>query len=140
MLLHWEDRNSMAHSIEARVPFLDHRLVEFSLSLADEFKTQGGVTKRVLKSAMTNVVPEKVLNRIDKKGFATPEERWLRNDPHGVFRRLLLRAANQHPRLFSARDLEKEFDAMLANKRAFSHLFWRIITFGAWAEKFDIEV
>ena len=49
MLLHWEDRNSMAHSIEARVPFLDHRLVELSIGLGDRHKMVGGDTKRVLR-------------------------------------------------------------------------------------------
>jgi asparagine synthase (glutamine-hydrolysing) len=140
MLLHWEDRNSMAHSIEARVPFLDHRLVEFTLSLPDEFKTRNGITKRILKAAMTNVVPEKVLNRTDKKGFATPEEQWLRDDNAGEFRGLLLRTANEHPALFSAEGVEAELDAMLARKKAFSSVFWRIITFGAWAERFGVEV
>ncbi len=140
MLLHWEDRNSMAHSIEARVPFLDHRLVEFTLSLPDEFKTQNGVTKRILKSAMTDIVPEKVLQRTDKKGFATPEERWLRNDHNGKFRKLLLHAANEHPVLFSAESVEAELDAVLAKKKAFSNLFWRIITFGAWVERFGVKL
>lgn len=139
MLLHWEDRNSMAHSIEARVPFLDHRLVEFTLSLPDQFKTRNGVTKRILKAAMAGLVPEKVLNRTDKKGFATPEERWIRNDK-GEFRKLLLRTANENPTLLSADDVQKELDLMLAGKRSFSNLFWRIITFGAWVEQFNVKV
>src|ERR1051325_4005062 len=126
----------MAHSIEARVPFLDHRLVEFTLSLPDEFKTRDGITKRILKSAMTNVVPEKVLNRTDKKGFATPEERWLRDDKKEEFRGFLVRTANEHPALLSATGIKQELDSMLAGKSAFSNVFWRIITFGAWAERF----
>ena len=59
MLLHWEDRNSMAHSIEARVPFLDHRLVEFSIGLGDRHKIVGGDTKRVLRRAMDGILPRK---------------------------------------------------------------------------------
>jgi hypothetical protein len=55
MLLHWEDRNSMAHSIEARVPFLDHPLVEFSLALGNAHKFVGADTKRVLRRAMESV-------------------------------------------------------------------------------------
>jgi asparagine synthase (glutamine-hydrolysing) len=140
MLLHWEDRNSMAHSVEARVPFLDHRLVEFSLSLPDEFKTRNGVTKRILKSAMVNVVPEKVLSRTDKKGFATPAERWLRDDSRGEFRQRLLRTANEHPTLLSVEGLTAELDAVVARRKAFSNVFWRIITFGAWAERFSVEI
>src|SRR5215204_5314383 len=68
MLLHWEDRNSMAHSIEARVPFLDHRLVEFALALGNDHKTVGADTKRVLRRAMKDVLPPPVLARRDKLG------------------------------------------------------------------------
>ena len=55
MLLHWEDRDSMAHSIEARVPFLDHELIEFVLGLPDDFKLHRGVTKRVQRTAMSGI-------------------------------------------------------------------------------------
>ena len=140
MLLHWEDRNSMAHSIEARVPFLDHRLVEFTLSLPDDFKTRRGVTKRILKSAMANAVPEKVLNRTDKKGFATPAERWMRADGSGAFRKLLLGTADEHPALLSNEGVAAELNAVLSGKKAFSNLFWRIITFGAWVERFGVNI
>ena len=77
MLLHWEDRNSMAHSIEARVPFLDHRLVEFSIALGDSHKIVGGDTKRVLRRAMDGILPAKcataatssALPPLRKRGF-----------------------------------------------------------------------
>jgi asparagine synthase (glutamine-hydrolysing) len=72
-LLRYEDRNSMAHSIEARVPFLDHRLVEFLFSLPGEYKIAGARTKYVLREAMAGVLPESIRTRKDKLGFkATP--------------------------------------------------------------------
>src|SRR5262249_28086968 len=74
MLLHWEDRMRMAHGIEARVPFLDHRLVEFSIAISNRHKIVGADTKRVLREAMRGILPEKVRNRRDKLGLATPEE------------------------------------------------------------------
>ncbi|MFM9008300.1 MAG: asparagine synthetase B family protein, partial [Bacteroidota bacterium] len=78
-LLQFEDRNSMAFSIESRVPFLDHRLVEFVFSLKDSCKINRGVTKHVLRQAMKGTLPEPIANRKDKKGFVTPGEvRWLR--------------------------------------------------------------
>ena len=78
-LLHYEDRNSMAFSIESRVPFLDHRLVELAFSLNDDDKFDFGVTKKVLRKAMSGIIPEKIQNRFDKKGFVTPGEvKWLR--------------------------------------------------------------
>jgi asparagine synthase (glutamine-hydrolysing) len=72
-LLRYEDRNSMAHSIEARVPFLDHRLVEFLFVLPGDYKIKGARTKSVLREAMTGVLPESIRRRKDKLGFkATP--------------------------------------------------------------------
>jgi asparagine synthase (glutamine-hydrolysing) len=72
-LLRYEDRNSMAHSIEARVPFLDHRLVEFLFTLPERYKIDGARTKYVLREAMAGVLPESIRRRKDKLGFkATP--------------------------------------------------------------------
>ncbi len=72
-LLRYEDRNSMAHSIEARVPFLDHRLVEFLFRLPERYKINGARTKYVLREAMSGVLPDAVRRRKDKLGFkATP--------------------------------------------------------------------
>jgi asparagine synthase (glutamine-hydrolysing) len=68
-LLRFEDRSSMASSIEARVPFLDHRLVDFAFSLPDTFKLGGATTKRVLRAAMRGTVPDPILDRQDKIGF-----------------------------------------------------------------------
>jgi asparagine synthase (glutamine-hydrolysing) len=68
-LLRYEDRNSMAHSIEARVPFLDHRLVELAFSLPPEAKVRGAETKRLLRQAMKGILPEPIRLRRDKLGF-----------------------------------------------------------------------
>lgn len=78
-LLQFEDRNSMAFSIESRVPFLDHRLVEFAFSLPNEAKIHKGATKRILRESLTGLMPEAITQRKDKKGFVTPGEvKWLR--------------------------------------------------------------
>lgn len=78
-LLQHEDRNSMAFGIESRVPFLDHRLVEFAFSLQNEDKIKGIETKRILRKALADILPEAVSKRKDKKGFVTPGEvKWLR--------------------------------------------------------------
>jgi asparagine synthase (glutamine-hydrolysing) len=77
-LLRYEDRNSMAHSLEARVPFLDHRLVELAFSLPGGELIHGGRTKDVLRRALADLLPESVASRRDKLGFVTPEKRWFR--------------------------------------------------------------
>ena len=77
-LLRWEDLNSMHFSIESRVPFLDHRLVEATLSTPSEQKIHKGETKHLLRKALEDILPEKIANRKDKKGFSNPREKWFR--------------------------------------------------------------
>tara|TARA_B100000809_G_scaffold46738_1_gene41143 strand:- start:8192 stop:10117 length:1926 start_codon:yes stop_codon:yes gene_type:complete len=75
-LLRYEDRNSMAFSIESRVPFLDHRLVDFVRSLPNNQKIHGGWTKHVLRKMLDKKLDDKVVWRKDKKGFVTPQQDW----------------------------------------------------------------
>ncbi len=77
-LLHYEDRNSMAYAIEARVPFLDHRMVEFALGVPAEQKIRGIETKWFVRQALKGVLPDAVINRKDKLGYPTPFAQWLR--------------------------------------------------------------
>jgi asparagine synthase (glutamine-hydrolysing) len=76
-LLRYEDRNSMAFGIETRVPFLDYRLVELAVRLPDRLRVNRGLTKIVLRRAMADRVPQAILDRRDKIGFATPQGHWL---------------------------------------------------------------
>ena len=75
-LLKWDDRNSMAFSVESRTPFLDYRLVEYLLKTEDSAKIKDGYTKSILRRSMKGLLPEKIRLRRDKVGFATPEEVW----------------------------------------------------------------
>jgi asparagine synthase (glutamine-hydrolysing) len=77
-LLRYEDRSSMAFSVEARTPFLDFRLVERALALPLSDLVRDGWTKAILREAMSGILPECVRLRREKLGFATPEARWLR--------------------------------------------------------------
>jgi asparagine synthase (glutamine-hydrolysing) len=76
-LLRYADRNSMAHSREVRLPFLDHHLVEFVFKLPDRFLLRDGWTKWVLRKAFPDCVPPEISNRIDKLGYMPPQQRWL---------------------------------------------------------------
>jgi asparagine synthase (glutamine-hydrolysing) len=78
-LLHYEDRNSMAFSIEARVPYLDYRLVEFALGLGSEYKIRDGWTKWVLRKAVEPILPANVAWRRSKMGYPTPAARWIKS-------------------------------------------------------------
>ena len=139
MLLHWEDRDSMAHSVEARVPFLDHRLVEFVLGLPDEAKLSDGMTKRVLREAMRGVLPDEVRARTDKIGFATAEENWLRREQPDAFRNALREAVNASDGVLRPAALEL-LEQVIDGRRPFSFLPWRLISFGAWMRRFDVRV
>jgi len=77
-LLRFGDRNSMAWSLESRLPFLDHRLIEWVVSLPVDVKLYGGRTKALMRDALRDVVPDAILDRRDKMGFATAQEIWMR--------------------------------------------------------------
>jgi asparagine synthase (glutamine-hydrolysing) len=79
----------MATSIESRVPFLDHKLVEFAAAIPDEWKLSGFTTKRVLREAMKGVLPDSILSR-PKMGFPVPFARWTREQWNGPIRDVLL--------------------------------------------------
>ena len=136
MLLHWEDRNSMAHGIEARVPFLDHRLVEFAIAIGDQHKIVGGDTKRVLRRAMDGILPEMVRNRRDKLGFTTPEQEWFR----GPLREMVLAGIEQtlahYPGLMNAAGVRALAADMLGGRRPVDFSLWRIISLGIWGRIF----
>jgi asparagine synthase (glutamine-hydrolysing) len=77
-LTHYEDRQSMAHGVEVRLPYLDHRIIEFGLSLPTELKVSNGWTKSVMRTAFHQVLPHEIIWRRDKQGFSNPQEEWLR--------------------------------------------------------------
>ncbi len=139
MLLRYEDRNSMAHSIEARVPFLDHRLVEFTISLWDRHKIVGGDTKRVLRWAMNGILPETVRQRHDKLGFATPETAWFR----GALRQLVIEGVEatlaRYPDLLNAAETRSLMNAVLDGRRPIDFTLWRIVNLGLWGRVFDVS-
>jgi asparagine synthase (glutamine-hydrolysing) len=139
MLLHWEDRDSMAHSVEARLPFLDYRLVELALGLPEEAKLAAGVTKRVLRDAMQGLLPEEVRGRMDKIGFATAEEQWLRHERPQEFRAALRAALEASQGVLRPQALE-HLEEVIAGRRPFSFLPWRMISFGAWMRRFQVTI
>lgn len=139
MLLHWEDRNSMAHAVESRLPFLDYRLAEFVMGLPGEFKLSDATTKRVLRGAMAGILPEKVRSRMDKMGFVTPEEVWLRETAPDTFRSELRRAIEASRGVLRPNALD-HLDAVVSGQRRFSSLPWRMISFGRWMEKFGVRL
>jgi asparagine synthase (glutamine-hydrolysing) len=129
-LLRYEDRNSMAFGIEARVPFLDVRLIELSVRLPDRLRVDGGVTKSVLRRAMRGRVPGAVLARRDKLGFAAPQRAWLTAGRAEV--EDLLRGGQIVQRGWVApNEVERHLEEGLNGGRATEHL-WRLFITEAW--------
>ena len=140
MLLHWEDRNSMAHGIEARVPFLDHRLVEFSIALGDQHKIVGGDTKRVLRRAMQGILPELVRNRRDKLGFSTPEQRWMRGPLRDAMTGAIEDSLARYPALLNVAGVRRLAADIFEGRRGFDFALWRIANIGIWGKTFNVTV
>lgn len=140
MLLHFEDRNSMAHSIEARVPFLDYRLVEYAIALGEMHKVLDGETKVLLRRSMASVIPEKVLHRQDKLGFPTPEQRWFQGELKDKVLQACRETIAAYPSIFNQAAAQTNVSDMLAGRRPFSPSVWRIMCFGRWAERFNASL
>jgi len=77
-LLRYADRNSMAHSREVRLPFLDHNLVEFVFKVPDRLLMRDGWTKWIIREAFRGIVPKEISDRVDKLGYMPPQQKWLR--------------------------------------------------------------
>ncbi len=138
MLLHWEDRDSMAHGVEARLPFLDYRLVEFCLGLPEDFKLSDGWTKRVLREGMRDRLPERVRTRRDKLGFATAEEVWMKEKHRAAFTQLLDKAIATAGGILTPTARAKA-ERMLSGQEPFNFLVWRFISFGHWMKTFNVQ-
>lgn len=129
-LLRHGDRNSMRFSVESRVPFLTIDMVEFLLSLPEDYLISAtGETKSIFRSAMRGIVPDAILDRRDKIGFATPEKQWMAAIAGSV--RVWLSDDLKLPFLNQA-EILKEFDQIMAGTRPFSWVVWRWINFVHW--------
>jgi asparagine synthase (glutamine-hydrolysing) len=139
MLLRYEDRNSMAHSIESRVPFLTPALVNFVFSLPEEFIINSdGTSKAIFRQAMRGIVPDAILNRRDKIGFATPEQRWLATLRPWVEQVLHSEVAAQIPAL-NLSVVKTELQAVLDGQKLFDFRVWRWVNLIRWAERFSVS-
>ena len=135
-LLHYEDRNSMAFSIESRVPYLDLPVVEYIAALPLSQKIKNGVTKVALRAATKGLIPESIRCRMDKMGFVTPEEVWMK-EALRPFMLEILTSASFHARPYWDADAAaKDYLAFLDGKSDYSPELWRIVCTELWFRKF----
>ncbi len=132
-LLRYGDRNSMAFSREARLPFLDHRLVEFAYSLPSDQLVRRGATKSILRRAMSGVIPDLIRDRMDKVGFATPERDWLL----GPLRPRMERALSDLKRrgVVPASAVDEHWTSLVQG-RGRSGNVWRLANLEIWMQQF----
>jgi asparagine synthase (glutamine-hydrolysing) len=131
------DRMSMANSIEARVPLLDHKFVEFAATIPPELKLKGKTTKYIFKKAMEGIVPNDILYR-PKRGFAVPLDRWFRGQLSLYVRDLLLSRKSLERGLFRKSYIERLIE-MNDRGRSMSLQLWTLITFELWCRRFIDE-
>lgn len=128
------DRASMAVSLEARVPFLDHRVVEFSWGLPLEWKCKAGESKIILKDLLYKHVPKKLLDR-PKVGFGVPIDQWLRGPLREWSESLIEEGSLQQEGFLDAKFVRSIWQEHLAGKRNWQYQIWNILMFQAWLEK-----
>jgi asparagine synthase (glutamine-hydrolysing) len=126
-----EDRNSMAHGIEARVPFLDHRLVELAMRLPTEWKMYEGWNKRVLREAMKGRIPDSVRLRRQKFGFPTSMSEWFAGPLASGLRDIVEDSRVMRTGWFDQRVVRQALDGHLNGKPA-PNLLFNIAQLDAW--------
>jgi len=137
-ILHKCDRMSMAHSLEVRPPFLDHRIVEFAATLPDNLKIRGSKLKFVLRELMKGRLPESVLTR-KKEGFDIPVHRWLRT----ALKPLLLDTLNERTvretGIFSWPAIDRTIRAHLERRANLGYHLWGLLVLFLWMKRWHIE-
>jgi len=134
-LLRYGDRNSMAHSREVRLPFLDRRVAELALSLPPGFLLDGGLTKRVLRDAVRDLVPAEVLARRDKVGFEPPQAQWLSSPTGRAWAaEVLLDPAARDGGVVDAAAVEAD---LRAGAWRDPDALWRAMNVELWRDAFD---
>ena len=134
ILLKYVDRNSMAASVESRLPFLDYRFAEFCAQLPLSEKLNKGYSKVILRKSV--YLPEKIKRRKDKLGFVAPEKRWLKEEEKyfkGLFETLDFKAA----RYIKRKKVLEDWDKLLSGKD--ETLLFRMISLEAWMREFNVQ-
>jgi len=134
-LLMKQDQMSMAASIESRVPFLDHKLVEYAATLPDAWKLQGWTTKRVLREAMKGVVPESILNR-PKMGFPVPFADWTRGAWNLVARDILMDRRSRERGLLDPVAVDQLLKDHAAARTNGGDRLWTLLNLELWHRTF----
>ncbi len=125
------DRMSMAHSIESRVPLLDHLVVEFAAGLPTSLKIQGDRRKHLLKQLAFRLVPREILDR-PKQGFGVPIGHWFKGSLRDVFGDVLGSAEARQRGYFNYAFVDRVLEEHLSGKRDHAMRLWQLLVFEMW--------
>lgn len=131
-LLHVEDRTSMAHGLESRVPLIDHRIIEFAANIPAHIKFKDGITKYLPKKIFKNTIPDSILDRKDKKGFPTPTNLWFKTTLNDWVKDLLSDRRTLERGLYKKDELLKLVDG----SSQFNRSLWGVINLELWHRRF----
>ncbi|MFC2056722.1 asparagine synthase (glutamine-hydrolyzing) [Chloroflexota bacterium] len=131
-LLQVEDRTSMAVSLESRVPLLDHRIAELAASMPPSIKFLGGDNKHILRKAVSNIIPNEILQRKDKMGFPVPLNGWLENELKDFVQSILLSDKAKSRKMYNREEVEKA----VGRKSKFSRQIWGLLCLELWFREF----
>lgn len=136
-LLHYEDRSSMAHSIESRVPFLDYRLVELGVNLSSKYLSYKGISRPLYRKAVTPYLPKEIVNRTDKLGFPVPFNDWTRGSLKNMITDELLTGNNSLFDYIDRITLEKNLESHFKNEKDYSWEIWRMLSLNNFIRLFS---
>lgn len=128
------DKITMANSVEARVPFLDHHLVEYALGVPRKFKVVGNTGKYILKRALEPVLPKDLLYA-PKKGFGAPIREWFRAELGKLFEEHVLRSTMVSRDLFDYDLIKRMLDEHRSSKYDWSFHLWALLNLSLWYER-----
>ncbi len=134
-LLHLSDRLAMAHSLEVRVPFVDHEMVERAFPIADEMKISVAQNKRLLRSALRNRLPSAHLSA-PKRGFVGPTAMWLRNELRGMLLDELSPDRMRRLGFFEPKAVERLLDDHFSRRHNREGILWELLCFSTWHRLF----
>jgi asparagine synthase (glutamine-hydrolysing) len=129
------DRMSMAASLEAREPLLDHKLAEFAFGLPGDLKLHGSTTKWIFKKTLERLLPAETLYR-KKEGFSIPIKHWLTTDLLDLMRETLSEKRLRAGGWFDPAPVQRMIDAHLAGRENYSHQLWALLVFEIWRENY----
>jgi asparagine synthase (glutamine-hydrolysing) len=128
-ILHCLDRNSMSHSVEARVPMLDSALVDFAFSLPEDQMLQGSKSKLILRRLAKDILPKIILDRKVKSAFSTPSQEWLKHGCAEAVENSIRKLPSLLPSFFEEKALSKVNDP---------DQIWRLASFASWLNTFEV--